>query len=93
MATVRALHILQQDLAQHKRTLEPIKAVVYGLRRYDTDRAAALVSEEDKLKGVEARGFMSQKVSSSIFSNARRPDLVHRRKSTSQTWWTTWTTY
>jgi hypothetical protein len=93
MATVRALHILQQDLAQHKRTLEPIKAVVYGLRRYDTDRAAALVSEEDKLKGVEAKGFMSQKVSSWAFSHGHSPDPVPRPKSTSQTWWTTWTMY
>jgi Mg2+ and Co2+ transporter CorA len=63
MSTVRALHTIQQDLAQHKRTLEPVKTVVYGLRRYDTDRAAALVSEEQRLAGVDStqQGFMSQK--------------------------------
>lgn len=26
----------------HKRTLEPIKSMIYGLRRYDQDRCAAL---------------------------------------------------
>jgi Mg2+ and Co2+ transporter CorA len=61
MFAVQALHILQQDLAQHKRTLEPIRTVVYGLRRYDADRAAALVPDEDKLAGVQPQGFMSHK--------------------------------
>ncbi|KAJ7093114.1 hypothetical protein C8R44DRAFT_398562 [Mycena epipterygia] len=42
MATVRSLHILSGDLVMHKRTLEPIKSMIYGLRRYDQDRCAAL---------------------------------------------------
>ncbi|KAJ7119124.1 hypothetical protein C8R44DRAFT_737950 [Mycena epipterygia] len=41
--TVRELHILSVDLILHRRTLKPIKTVVYGLRRYDVDRAAATV--------------------------------------------------
>ncbi|KAL0952003.1 hypothetical protein HGRIS_008654 [Hohenbuehelia grisea] len=43
MKTVRYLHILSGDLILHKRTLEPIKTVIYGLRRYDLDRCAALL--------------------------------------------------
>ncbi|KAJ7756783.1 hypothetical protein DFH07DRAFT_819920 [Mycena maculata] len=42
MSTVRSLHILSGDLIMHKRTLEPIKTMIYGLRRYDQDRCAAL---------------------------------------------------
>ncbi|KAJ7184152.1 hypothetical protein C8R46DRAFT_882360 [Mycena filopes] len=42
MSTVRSLHILSGDLIMHKRTLEPIKSMLYGLRRYDQDRCAAM---------------------------------------------------
>ncbi|KAJ7929342.1 magnesium transporter [Mycena leptocephala] len=42
MSTVRSLHILSGDLIMHKRTLEPIKTMLYGLRRYDQDRCAAM---------------------------------------------------
>ncbi|KAH9910487.1 cora-like Mg2+ transporter protein-domain-containing protein [Epithele typhae] len=59
MKTVRRLHILQGDLVLHKRTLEPIKTVIYGLRRYDVDRAMALRDTiEDKRK---EEGYMSHK--------------------------------
>ncbi|KAF7327499.1 Magnesium-like protein [Mycena kentingensis (nom. inval.)] len=62
ISTVRNLHILSGDLILHKRTLEPIRTVIYALRRYDVDRVAALIdttvsgSEEQK-----AVGFMSHK--------------------------------
>lgn len=42
MSTVRSLHILSGDLIMNKRTLDPIKTLIYGLRRYDQDRCAAL---------------------------------------------------
>ncbi|KAF8899400.1 hypothetical protein BD779DRAFT_1488650 [Infundibulicybe gibba] len=42
MSTVRSLHILSGDLIMNKRTLEPIRTMIYGLRRYDEDRCAAL---------------------------------------------------
>lgn len=54
-----AVHILQGDLILHKRTLEPIKTVIYGLRRYDLDRVMALkehVNPNEKLEG-----YMSHK--------------------------------
>ncbi|KAI8980569.1 hypothetical protein BD414DRAFT_492607 [Trametes punicea] len=57
--TVRRLHILQGDLTLHKRTLEPIKTVIYGLRRYDVDRVIALKEKVDPNAKVE--GYMSHK--------------------------------
>ncbi|KAF7294214.1 hypothetical protein HMN09_01149800 [Mycena chlorophos] len=60
--TVRKLHIVSGDLVLHKRTLEPIKTLVYGLRRYDLDRCAALVDQSDpKMRGKKIVGFMSHK--------------------------------
>ena len=58
-----AVHMLQGDLNMHKRTLEPIKTLVYGLRRYDVDRAAAILANEGKVWDAAARpvGFMSEK--------------------------------
>ncbi|KAF9016191.1 hypothetical protein BDZ89DRAFT_1022900 [Hymenopellis radicata] len=60
--TVRALHILNGDLILHKRTMEPIKTVVYGLRRYDLDRCAALVdTTQAENANVRIVGYMSHK--------------------------------
>ncbi|KAJ3519616.1 hypothetical protein NM688_g9275 [Phlebia brevispora] len=59
MKHVRRLHILQGDLILHKRTLNPIKSVIYGLRRYDDDRAAALENNGDP--SMKVRGFMTHK--------------------------------
>jgi hypothetical protein len=54
------VHILSGDLILHKRTLEPIKTLVYGLRRYDVDRSEALIDFSDPAnKDVKAVGFMS----------------------------------
>ena len=53
------MHILQGDLILHKRTLEPIKTVIYGLRRYDVDRAMALKEFVDEKTKVH--GYMSHK--------------------------------
>jgi hypothetical protein len=40
--TLCIVHVISGDLILHKRTLEPIK-IIYGFRRYDVDRCAALV--------------------------------------------------
>ncbi|PPQ89972.1 hypothetical protein CVT25_009612 [Psilocybe cyanescens] len=62
MNTVRDLHILSGDLILHKRTLDPIKTLIYGLRRYDVDRCAALIDSSDPAnKDVKVTGFMSHK--------------------------------
>lgn len=59
--------MISGDLTLHKRTLEPIKTLVYGLRRYDVDRCAALINSQGmdvvsmpkSLPKVD--GFMSHK--------------------------------
>ncbi|CAE7178392.1 unnamed protein product [Rhizoctonia solani] len=60
MNTVRdpllAVHIASGDLTLHKRTMGPISQLVYGLRRYDTDRAKAVVPHDDDSPPV---GFLS----------------------------------
>ncbi|KAF8983972.1 hypothetical protein BDQ17DRAFT_750646 [Cyathus striatus] len=62
MKTVRYLHILSGDLILHKQTLEPIKTLVYGLRRYDVDRCAALIDSSDPAKaGTPVVGYLSHK--------------------------------
>ncbi|KDQ62923.1 hypothetical protein JAAARDRAFT_53142 [Jaapia argillacea MUCL 33604] len=61
MKTVRALHIISGDLSLYKRTLEPIRTLVYGLRRYDVDRCAALIDPEKFDEKVKVQGFMSHK--------------------------------
>ena len=56
------VHILSGDLILHKRTLEPIKTVVYGLRRYDLDRCAALIDTSNPANAnVKIVGYMSHK--------------------------------
>ncbi|KAF8899336.1 magnesium transporter [Infundibulicybe gibba] len=56
------VHILSGDLILHKRTMEPIKTLIYGLRRYDLDRCAALVDTSDPSKAnIKIVGFMSHK--------------------------------
>ncbi|KIJ20331.1 hypothetical protein PAXINDRAFT_127039 [Paxillus involutus ATCC 200175] len=59
MKVVARLHIISGDLTLHKRTLEPLKTLIYGLRRYDVDRCAALIEPDEK--HVKIEGFMSQK--------------------------------
>ena len=46
----------------YKRSLEPIKTLIYSLRRYDDDRAAALIDFTDAdNKDIKVKGFMSAK--------------------------------
>ena len=55
------MHIISGDLQLHKRTLEPIKTMIYGLRRYDVDRCAALINPAKLDEKVVVEGFMSHK--------------------------------
>lgn len=65
MKVVSRLHILSGDLMLHKRTLGPLKTVIYGLRRYDEDRCAALLSSDERevreQRREKVKGFMSHK--------------------------------
>lgn len=46
----------------HKRTLSPLKSLIYGLRRYDLDRAVAQANSSDPgFDEKKITGFMSHK--------------------------------
>ena len=46
----------------HKRTMEPLKQLCYGLRRYDTDRCIALAEyETPNVDKASVKGFMSHR--------------------------------
>ena len=55
-----SVHILSGDLILHKRTLGPVKALIYALRTYDVERTAACLdlSESADQKVV---GYLSPK--------------------------------
>lgn len=60
--TELVVHTMSGDLTLHKRTLEPIKTLVYGLRRYDVDRCAALIESQGNGTGTtKVVGYMSHK--------------------------------
>jgi Mg2+ and Co2+ transporter CorA len=61
--TVNQLHILSGDLALHKRTLSPVKSLIYGLRRYDLDRCIAMEESRtgDQVDKSRIEGYMSHK--------------------------------
>jgi hypothetical protein len=91
ITTVRNLHILSGDLILHKRTLEPIRTVIYGLRRYDDDRAAALIdTTAEENQNVKIRGFMSHKSKIYLVRAVPAPSfpLINdpRRRTCSTTW-------
>lgn len=64
-----SVHAIQGDLIMQRRTLEPIKTLIYTLRRYDVDRVAALANGEDPAERVE--GFMSWKARTYLVSTSR----------------------
>lgn len=50
------VHVMSGDLTIRKRALTPIKALIYGLRRYDLERSAAVQGG-----GKAVVGYMSTK--------------------------------
>jgi len=78
----------------HKRTLTPVKSLVYGLRRYDLDRCQAMVGSYNPEADVaSAKGYMTHTSKvylvrwSHPFQPARRSDHLYRRML-----WTIWST-
>jgi Mg2+ and Co2+ transporter CorA len=61
MDVVRQLHVLQDSLNQKRSSIGPIQTLVFNLRRYDSDRAAALVSDEDRGKKSTTTGYLTHK--------------------------------
>lgn len=60
MKAVRQLHIISGDLILHKRTLTPVKTLIYSLRRYDLDRTVALHDQKDE-GGKKVEGYMTHR--------------------------------
>ncbi len=68
------MHILSGDLILHKRTLDPIKTMIFGLRRYDVDRCAALIDMSDPAnKDIKVVGYMSHKAKIYLVSVSQLP--------------------
>ncbi|KAH9996495.1 cora-like Mg2+ transporter protein-domain-containing protein [Russula vinacea] len=61
VSIVRSLHILSGDLILHKRTLGPVKALIYALRHYDADRTAASLDDVPVADNQKVAGYMSHK--------------------------------
>ena len=67
------VHVLSGDLTLHRRTLAPIKSLVYGLRRYDLDRCKALVTSSNPNASTDnVRGFLSHQASVYLVSIPRQ---------------------
>lgn len=56
------VHYLSSQLAQRRRALDPVKTLIYGLRRYDQERCAAVAESSGTLvEGQKVPGFLSHK--------------------------------
>ena len=74
------VHILSGDLIMHKRTLEPIRTMVYGLRRYDLERCHAVADSV----ALERQRYCDTESESATSPTTRKmkvdPVLVSRTK-------------
>ncbi|KAG8846755.1 hypothetical protein FRB96_001780 [Tulasnella sp. 330] len=62
VSTVRSLHIASGDIAMLKRTLSPLKTLIYGLRRYDLDRCIAVANpNKPGYDSKKVEGYLSHK--------------------------------
>ncbi|PVF93811.1 hypothetical protein CPB86DRAFT_84374 [Serendipita vermifera] len=56
------LHFLSRTLTARRRELDPVKTLIYGLRRYDQERCAAVAESSGNLvPGEKTPGFLSHK--------------------------------
>ena len=70
------VHVLAGHLILHKRTLEPIKTMIFGLRRYDVDRCAALIDMSDPAnENAKVVGYMSHKSKIYLVSHLLNPSV------------------
>jgi len=58
MNIVRTLHILSADLSTRKRAMQPLKPMIWGLRKFDLERTAACMGPGNE---EPLQGFMSPK--------------------------------
>ena len=95
MLTLSQVHVLGGDLTLHRRTLAPIKSLIYGLRRYDADRTQVLVESVDPHACVDTiRGYMSHQAKVYLASSTlpfqpiqnRRVDGLRDRRTCMTIW-------
>ncbi len=58
------MHLLSAEVTQRRRELDPVKTLIYGLRRYDSDRTLAAIEStvEGEVPPVgKNTGFLSHK--------------------------------
>jgi len=56
------VHFLSAELAARRRELDPVKTLIYGLRRYDQDRSAAVAESSGTVEeGQKVPGYLSHK--------------------------------
>ena len=78
------MHLLSADLTQRRRELDPVKTLIYGLRRYDSDRAVAatdLVEGEADHDPEHAQkaGFLSHKAKVYLADVHEHADFIMTR--------------
>ena len=57
-----AVHFLSGELAARRRELDPVKTLIFGLRRYDQDRCAAIAESSGTVgEGQKVPGYLSHK--------------------------------
>lgn len=74
-SSLYSVHMLDGDLILLKRTMGPLRTLVYGLRRYDLDRCAAL-AESEGVNKEQIVGYMSSK--SKIYLVSIHGNELHR---------------
>ena len=58
------MHLLSAEVTQRRRELDPVKTLIYGLRRYDSDRTVAAIEAAEGPPAAAAgqnAGFLSHK--------------------------------
>ena len=64
------VHILSADLTLRKRTMQPVKTLIYGLRRFDLERTAAALAVSGAPAGP-VQGYMSPKTKVYLVRDSR----------------------
>jgi len=67
MDAVRGLHIISADLTTRKRNMQPMKRLVYGLRKFDAERTIAALGSPPS---TGKTGYMSPKAKVYLVSSA-----------------------
>lgn len=87
------MHLLSAEVTQRRRELDPVKTLIYGLRRYDSDRTvAAIEAAEGEVPPVgqvppagQHPGFLSHKAKVYLADVHEHAEFIMTRYVPSQT--------